>query len=82
MRLAGKVAVVTGGAKGLGMEMALKFANEGWLVAASARRENLLQDLNKENSNLRFNFLGFNNEQPKWNHDLNNEMKKTCLSCF
>ena len=33
-------------------------------------------NLNKENSKLRFNFLGFNNEQPKWNHDLYNEMKK------
>ena len=27
--------------------LAIKFATEGWQVAASARRENLLQDLNK-----------------------------------
>ena len=39
-------------------------------------RINFINNLSKENSNLRFNFLGFNNEQPKWNHDLYNEMKK------
>ncbi|KFZ25649.1 MAG: 3-oxoacyl-[acyl-carrier-protein] reductase FabG [Candidatus Izimaplasma bacterium HR2] len=35
MRLEGKIAVVTGGAKGLGMEMALRFANEGAIVIAA-----------------------------------------------
>ena len=39
-------------------------------------RINFINNLNEENSNLRFNFLGVNNEQPKWNHDLYNEMKK------
>lgn len=34
MRLEGKIAVVTGGAKGLGMEMALRFASEGATVIA------------------------------------------------
>ena len=47
-----KVIWITGASSGIGKALALKFANEGWLVAASARRENLLQDLNRENSNI------------------------------
>ena len=47
-----KVIWITGASSGIGKALALKFANEGWIVAASARRENLLQDLNKENSNI------------------------------
>jgi len=47
-----KVIWITGASSGIGRALALKFANEGWIVAASARRENLLQDLNKENKNI------------------------------
>ena len=43
---------ITGASSGIGRALTLKFANEGWQVAASARRENLLQDLNKINSNI------------------------------
>ena len=43
-----KVIWITGASSGIGKALALEFANEGWIVAASARRENLLQDLNKE----------------------------------
>tara|TARA_B100001123_G_C15275113_1_gene1011850 strand:+ start:45 stop:800 length:756 start_codon:yes stop_codon:yes gene_type:complete len=43
---------ITGASSGIGKALAIKFANEGWQVAASARRENLLQDLNKSNQNI------------------------------
>ena len=43
---------ITGASSGIGKALALKFANEGWQVAASARRESLLQDLNKTNPNI------------------------------
>ena len=43
---------ITGASSGIGRALAIKFANEGWQVAASARRENLLQDLNKNNLNI------------------------------
>ena len=34
-----KVIWITGASSGIGKSLALKFANEGWIVAASARRE-------------------------------------------
>jgi short-subunit dehydrogenase len=43
---------ITGASSGIGKALAIKFANEGWQVAASARRENLLQELNSNNSNI------------------------------
>ena len=43
---------ITGASSGIGKALTIKFATEGWQVAASARRENLLQDLNKTNSNI------------------------------
>ena len=43
---------ITGASSGIGKALAIKFATEGWQVAASARRENLLQDLNNNNSNI------------------------------
>ena len=44
-----KVIWITGASSGIGRALAIKFANEGWIVAASARRQNLLQELNKMN---------------------------------
>ena len=43
---------ITGASSGIGKALAIKFADEDWQVAASARRENLLQDLNNNNSNI------------------------------
>jgi len=47
-----KVIWITGASSGIGRALAIKFANEGWIVAASARRENLLQELKQENENI------------------------------
>ena len=44
-----KVIWITGASSGIGRSLAIKFANEGWVVAASARRENLLKELHNEN---------------------------------
>ena len=37
---------------GIGRSLALKFAKEGWLVATSSRRENLLSELCNLNKNI------------------------------
>ena len=47
-----KVILITGASSGIGKSLAIKFANEGWQVAASARRENLLKELNDTDSNI------------------------------
>ena len=47
-----KVIWITGASSGIGKSLAIKFANEGWQVAASARRENLLKELSNTNSNI------------------------------
>ena len=43
---------ITGASSGIGKALAIKFASEGWQVAASARRENLLKDLSNQNPNI------------------------------
>ena len=43
---------ITGASSGIGKALALKFANEGWQVAASARRENLLNEISELNENI------------------------------
>ena len=47
-----KVIWITGASSGIGKALSIKFAEEGWMVAASARREGLLQELTKINQNI------------------------------
>ena len=53
---------ITGASSGIGKELAIKFANEGWQVAASARRENLLTNLSNQNPNIQSFPLDVKNE--------------------
>ena len=43
---------ITGGSTGIGKALAIRFANEGWNVAVSARRENLLKELSDRYENI------------------------------
>jgi short-subunit dehydrogenase len=43
---------ITGASSGIGRSLAIKFANEDWKVAASARRENLLKELSNKYPNI------------------------------
>ena len=43
---------ITGASSGIGKALALKFAKEGWQVAASARREDLLKKIAESNENI------------------------------
>jgi len=47
-----KVIWITGSSSGIGKAVAIKFAENGWIVAASARRENLLNELKEINENI------------------------------
>jgi short-subunit dehydrogenase len=47
-----KVIWITGASSGIGKAVAIKFAENGWIVAASARRENLLNELKEINENI------------------------------
>ena len=44
---------ITGASSGIGKSLALKFAKEGWNVAISARRENLLNEISESNENIK-----------------------------
>ncbi len=43
---------ITGGSTGIGKALAIKFADKGWNVAISARRENLLNELSDKYENI------------------------------
>ena len=48
-----KVIWITGASSGIGKALALKFADNGWQVAISARRENLLNEITDSNENIK-----------------------------
>ena len=43
---------ITGGSTGIGKALAIKFANMGWNVAISARREALIKEISNNNQNI------------------------------
>ena len=43
---------ITGASSGIGRALAIKFAEKGWQVAASARREDLLNEISNLNKNI------------------------------
>jgi short-subunit dehydrogenase len=47
-----KIIWITGASSGIGKALSIKFAENGWIVAASARRENLLNELKQINQNI------------------------------
>ena len=47
-----KVIWITGASSGIGKALTIKFAENSWIVAASARRENLLEELQNINQNI------------------------------
>ena len=47
-----KIIWITGASSGIGKALAIKFAKNDWIVAASARRENLLNELSQTNQNI------------------------------
>tara|TARA_B100001741_G_scaffold222107_1_gene184346 strand:+ start:682 stop:1440 length:759 start_codon:yes stop_codon:yes gene_type:complete len=58
-----KVIWITGASTGIGKALALKFVNHGWKVAISARRENLLKEIELNSKNI-FSFpLDVTNKQ-------------------
>ena len=48
-----KVIWITGASSGIGKALALKFANENWNVAISARRENILKEISESHGNIK-----------------------------
>ena len=44
---------ITGASSGIGKSVAEKFANEGWKVAVSARRKEIIDELDKNHNNCK-----------------------------
>ena len=50
--MSNKVIWITGASTGIGKALAVKFAKNGWNVAISARRLELLEEISKQNQNI------------------------------
>mgnify|MGYP001188356278 CR=1 FL=1 len=58
-----KVIWITGGGTGIGKAVAIKFANKGWQVAISGRRENVLKEVEENNQNIKAFPLDVNDKE-------------------
>ena len=54
---------ITGASSGIGKSLALKFSQEGWKVAISARRENLLKEIEDKHQNIKSFPLDVNDKE-------------------
>ena len=50
--MSNKVIWITGASTGIGKALALKFSKNGWIVAISARRKELLEEISSSNENI------------------------------
>ncbi len=62
-----KVIWITGGGTGIGKAVAIKFANEGWQVAISGRRENILKEVEENYQNIKAFPLDVNDKEKCFN---------------
>ena len=62
-----KVIWITGGGTGIGKAVAIKFANEGWQVAISGRRENVLKEVEENYQNIKAFPLDVNDKEKCFN---------------
>ena len=58
-----KVIWITGGGTGIGKAVASKFANQGWNVAISGRRETILKEVENSNQNIKSFPLDVNDKE-------------------
>ena len=79
-----KVIWITGASSGIGKALSIKFAQEGWIVAASARREILLQELTKIDQNIHSFPLDVTNPEQckKIFEDIKNKFNNIEISIF
>jgi len=79
-----KVIWITGASSGIGKALSIKFAQKGWIVAASARREGLLQELTKIDQNIHSFPLDVTNPEQckKIFEDIKNKFNNIEISIF